>query len=188
MPSASQLFTASAAIVVAGFVIACGGGAEPTKSSGSDPEPVSVTSGAAVPSEAPAESTVATIGANEGFTYDDGLKIQVLSAVRFRPSQYAAGHKPGNAAVKFVVRITNGSKEVVDLSLASVRLRAGANGLEAESIFDDAIGGFDGSVAPGRNASTTFGFSVPPSDMGLMNIEVSPSFSHEPSIFEGTVK
>jgi hypothetical protein len=156
--------------------------AQPSKSSVSAPADSS--SG---DSDTSGDSQVAKIG-TEGFTYNDGLTVQVLSAKRYTIPAINAGAKPGDIGVLVTVKITNGSTEVFDLSLAGVKLKAGPDGLEAESVYDDVAGdGFSGSVAPRRNASATFGFAVPKGSLPLVNIEVQPSWDHDASIFEGRV-
>jgi hypothetical protein len=139
-------------------------------------------------SAAPAD--VAKIG-TESFTYDDGLTVAVISATRFAKSDTAAGGQPGEVGVTLTVKVTNNSKKVVDLDSLTVGLKAGADGLEADSVFDSARGiggGLAGSVAPGRSASGVYGFSVLPANLNTITVEVTPSFDHEPSLFEGSVK
>jgi hypothetical protein len=140
--------------------------------------------------ESAAPANVAEIG-TESFTYDDGLTVAVVSATKFAKSETAAGGQPGEVGVKVTVKVTNKSKQVVDLDLLNVGLKAGADGLEAEKIFDSERGiggGLEGSVAPGRSASGVYGFSVLPANLSTITVEVTPSFDHEASLFEGAVK
>lgn len=137
----------------------------------------------------PAESKIAQIGSGEGFTYEDGLRVQVLSAKRFTPSDTAAGAQPGQTGVKVAVRITNGTSATVDLALVQVELQAGNDGVEAEQVYDTEQGigsGFNGSVAPNRNATASFGFAVNRADLSKLNVQVTPGFNYQTSIFEGS--
>ncbi|MDQ1678057.1 MAG: hypothetical protein QOC93_3201 [Actinomycetota bacterium] len=128
---------------------------------------------------------LARIG-DEGITYEDDLKVQVLSAKRYTIPVINAGAQPGDVGVLVTVRITNGGLELVELNECIVTLKAGADGLEAERVFDDVAGdGFNSRVAPGRKATATFGFAVPKGNLPLVNIEVAPAFDYEASIFEG---
>lgn len=124
-------------------------------------------------------------------SYPDGLKVQVPSAVRFTPSQTAAGLQAGQAGVLVTVSITNGTGTSVDLSLAQVKMTAGSAGNQAESIFDSAKGinsGFSGSVLPGHSQTAKFAFAVAPSDLSNVVVEVTPDFNHNSTSFEGAVK
>ncbi len=177
---ARHLATLTAAVLTTATVLACGGfGADtPSKSQG---DPTASTSADA------AADPVAKIGV-EGFTYKDGLQVQVLSAKKSKAGAYAVGVKPGQVVVRVTVKLTNKSKATVDLALVQVSLKAGADGLQAEQVFDHENGlanGFTGSVAPGRNASAVYGFAVAPADASKVNIEVTPGLNYSASIFEG---
>jgi hypothetical protein len=92
--------------------------------------------------------------------------------------------------VLVTVKIKNGSSEPFDAAIVQVEMKAGEDGNATESIVDlggavELGTGFSGTIAPGRTATVKYGFSVRPADVGLLNIEVTPDFEHEPSIFEG---
>jgi hypothetical protein len=136
---------------------------------------------------AAASPLLARIG-DGGITYEDGLTVQVLTAKRYTIPEINSGVQPGDVGVLVTVRISNGAPGVVDLTECIVTLKAGTDGLEAERVFDDVAGdGFGSRVAPGRKATATLGFAVPKANLPLVNIEVSPAFDYEASIFEGKV-
>jgi hypothetical protein len=149
------------------------------------------TGGGGAPAGA-AESTeaasVAKIG--QGFTYKDGLGVTVVSAKKFKIGQYAAGGKPGGTGVIITVTLNNGTKAPFDAALTTVGLAHGADGDQAEQVFDSDAGlgtGFTGKVQPGRKATAKFGFAVPAASMRDLQIEVKPGFlEHDSVLFSGS--
>lgn len=130
---------------------------------------------------------VARVGVT-GFTYEDGLKVAVLSVKQVQRDPYAAGGKRGQPVVAVRVRITNGSDVKFDPTLATIGLRAGADGTEAEGVYQDGLGdGFTGSLAPGRAATATWGFAVDKADLDQLDISVSPGFDYEDALFTGSL-
>ncbi|MCQ4212696.1 MULTISPECIES: DUF4190 domain-containing protein [Streptomyces] len=119
--------------------------------------------------------------AGDSVVYDDDLTVTVSNAVAFSPSEYAAGHKSGNHAYKVTVTVTNDSKKKFDASLLSADARAGADGVDAEQIFDDKVGtGFEGTILPGKKATVVYGFDSPAAAKNL-TVEVMPSFEYDAS-------
>lgn len=186
--------TAAVTLVLAGLfgASACVAEDEPTKVSAeetpADGAPASGGEGA----DGKTADSVATIGSEDGFVYDDGLEVYVLSAKEYTPGEYAAGHSPGNRAVLVEVQVVNGSDAQLDVSMTTVNARAGERGTELEQIIDieNNIGmGFSGDVAPGRKATATFAYSVPTADWGQLDIEVEPGFldGYGSALFQGTL-
>jgi hypothetical protein len=137
------------------------------------------------------EPNVAKIGATQWFTYTDGLKVQVTSVKRFRISQYAAGGKPGDVGVVVTVTLQNSSSSTFDTSLAQVKLASGANGDQAESVFDsdqNLGGGFEGTIPPGKKKTAKYGFAIPKGNVGsTLQIEIAPGWDYDGSHFEGKI-
>lgn len=137
------------------------------------------------------EPSVAKVGATEWFTYEDGLKVQVTKVARFKIGQYASGGTPGGSAVMVTVTIRNGTSKTADLSLTTVKLGYGANGDQAEQVFDSehSVGsGFEGSATTGKAKTARFAFAVPKGRQAL-DVEVEPGFlDYESAHFEGSVK
>ena len=136
------------------------------------------------------EPAVAKVGATQWFTYEDGLKVQVTKVARFKISQYASGGTPGGSGVIVTVTIRNGTKKTADLTLTTVKLAYGANGDQADDVFDSENGldgGFEGSVTPGHARTAKLGFAVPKGRQA-MDVEVQPGFDYESVHFEGSVK
>lgn len=137
----------------------------------------------------PEEPSVAKVGATEWFTYDDGLKVQVTKLARYKVGQATATGSAGDPAVVITVTIRNGSKKTADLSLTTLKVAVGANGDQAEEVYDENYGtGFEGSATPGRAKTAKFAFLVPKGRQAL-DIEVEPGFlDYDSAHFEGSVK
>lgn len=151
--------------------------------------PVSVTEGSpqAVKQATAAVPKVAKIGST--YAYSDGLKVTVSAAKRFKIGPYAAGGKPGGTGVMFTVVLLNSTTETFDATLTGLAVSYGADGEQAEQVFDTDQGlggGFTGKVAPGRKATARFGFAVPAAGMKDLQVEVRPGFlDHESALFAG---
>ncbi|WP_410790280.1 DUF4352 domain-containing protein [Kribbella sp. C-35] len=89
-----------------------------------------------------------------------------------------------------MVHLRGRPKKTADLALTTVKLAHGANGDQADDVFDSENGldgGFDGSVTPGHARTAKLGFAVPKGRQAL-DIEVQPGFEYESVHFEGSVK
>jgi len=127
-------------------------------------------------------------GADHSAEWNDKVKATVLSVARFTPSKTAAGTHPGQVGIKVTVKITNNSAKRLDLTLARVKVKSGANGTQADTIIDleNNLGlGFEGAVPAGNSATADYGFSVPSGDLSKIDVEVSPDFDYDSAIFEG---
>lgn len=188
--------------IVALFVASCFAGVAMVASSGNDASKSAVqpvptnTSGGGISSPLPTASDdtgetdvgPAKIG-QDGFTYEDGVTLQVLSARRITFSDTAtAANEPG---VEYVIQVKNGSDKAVPLSdECTVNAAYGNAGEQSEQVFDSAKGyneGFTTSLAPGRTATAKAAFTLP-RNAKKVSVEVTPAFAYSASTFEGTVK
>ena len=143
------------------------------------------------PTPTPEEPGIAKVGATEWFTYEDGLKVQVTKLTRFKIGEYAAGGKPGGTGVIVTVTIRNGTKKVFDANSVQINVTSGPNGDAADTVYDSdkaLSGGFEGSVPAGRVKTAKAGFAVPAAHMKDVQVEIVPSYEHDPSFFEGAAK
>ncbi len=121
-------------------------------------------------------------------TYESGLAVRVVSAKVFKAGSYAVGLTAGHKAVKVTWTITNGTSANVDLAGAEARLTYGDDGVQAENVYTDGVGGqypFEGSLQPGKRKTATTAFSVPKSGLAKISIEVEPEFMSETAFFTG---
>ena len=128
-------------------------------------------------------SEVIKIGTAEFAQYPDGLRVQVTSVRRTTFTDLSTDPGPG---VIVTVRITNRTKSRLDLTLADVTLRYGADGVEADFVIDDTVHEFDGGLAAGRTATATYGFSVPRNQREV-TVDVTPGADYDSSTFAGRI-
>ncbi|MFE7550925.1 DUF4190 domain-containing protein [Streptomyces gardneri] len=124
------------------------------------------------------------LAAGDTSVYDDDLKITVSAPKPYTASEYAVGHTKGNKAYQVTVVVENGGKKKFDAVGVLMSARAGAEGVEAEQIFDEKVGaGFQGSVLPGKKATITVAFDAP-KDAKSLTVEVNPGFDYNASQWE----
>src|SRR5262249_33907669 len=151
-----------------------------TTSAAPAPETTAPATTAATTSPADAAEVI-KIGTTEYAEYSDGLRVQVTSVRRTTFSYVSTAPGPGVIAT---IRITNGPPARVDLEFVDVTLRYGADGVEAGFVVDDTVHEFSGSLARGRTATATYGFSVPRNQRAV-TVEVAPDLDSVGSTFEG---
>ena len=180
---------------IAGVLVGCtstGGKATPPPSSSTPPPASSSTPSSTpptpTPSAPPTTQPPSVLAFGGAFTYTDGLKVQVTRPVVFSPSVSAAGTTPGDTAVKLNIVIVNGTGKTFDTSTVIVHAKVGAQGSEAESIFDTGIDGtFTGSIVPGSRDTAVFAYDVPKRSTGKIDVEVQPGFNYDSAHWVGTV-
>jgi hypothetical protein len=145
------------------------------------------------PTEEPSqeEPSISKVGTTEWFTYEDGVQVQVTKLARYTPSEYNLSDIPkGSVAVAATVTIKNGTDKTFDADLVSVNLATGPNGDQAETTYDSdrGIGSFEGSIPVKRSKTVKYGYVVPKAHLSQLVLEVTPSFDHAASFFQGSVK
>ncbi|MFI0408291.1 hypothetical protein [Actinomadura sp. 3N508] len=122
-------------------------------------------------------------------TAEDGLSFRVAKLKRAKVGAYAAGGKPGGPAVIVTVQIRNTGKTRFDTTMFQIGTRVGADGTEADQVFDSERGygdGFTGTVAPGRTATVKYMFAAEgAADLKTVSVELTPGFEYESFTFEG---
>jgi hypothetical protein len=137
--------------------------------------------------EAPAdESGGDSYGFDDTIVYDSDVEISLAKFSRAVSSDYAS---PENTAyAKFTIKIVNNSGKKFDASQMTVNCAYGDEGQEGEAIYDDGLDGLpDTSVLAGRSLSVAWGCELPKGET-FLQVEVSPDYESETSIFTGEVK
>lgn len=125
-----------------------------------------------------------TLEEGDSAAYDDGLEITVGAPASYTADEFAIGHTKGNSAYTVSVVIENKGKEKFDAALVTVGARAGADGVNAEQIFDGTVGeGFTGTVLPGKKITAKYAFDAP-ADAKNLTVEVGPGFEWDASQWE----
>lgn len=123
--------------------------------------------------------------------WEDGATAAVANLKKFTPSGSAAGHQSGNLAFEASISIGTTSATPLDVTLATVEARAGAQGEQCAEVFDSAkgiSGMFSGTVSGGRTSTVRKAWSCPAgAGLGQIALQVKPSWSHNPATFEGAV-
>ena len=150
------------------------------ESSYSSPEPTTKSS-----DEPEGDTGPAKIGRT--FTYEDGLKVSVISAKKDTAGQYPIEGSPGDPTAIITVKITNGTAKKFAADEVSVDVSYGKNGDQASDLYE--FDGFDGSISKGRSKTARYEFLVE-DKKGLKDlvIEVTPSWDHDSAVFEGAAK
>ncbi len=160
-------------------------------SSKADPAapPVSATGGgSSAAATSGGDDRTAKIG--ESIRAEDGIIWTVTKLAVTHVSQEASGGHPGDPALVVYIRIKNGGEHRLDLTMVQVAVRTGEDGDDTEQVFDIDAGldGFEGTLAPGRTASTKYAFAANSrNDLRKVSIEVTPGFDYESGTFEGGI-
>ncbi|NEB79444.1 DUF4352 domain-containing protein [Streptomyces sp. SID14478] len=118
-----------------------------------------------------------------------GLEVTVSQPVKFTPSAYSIGHEAGNQAVKWRIKVHNGTDEAFQGALMTVYAKSGNDGDTCEQIFDGDLGaGITGSVSPGSSGAAEFAFDVPRNQLSKVDLEVRPLIFHDGKHWVGDVK
>jgi len=126
------------------------------------------------------EDTIAQVGTDKWFTYEDGLQMQVTKVTSMQLADFGTDD-PGGPGVEVTVTVKNGTGSAFDLTRSSVGLYAGPNGDTMEQAYGNNHWGFEGSIPPTKAATTQFDFAVPTEMQGELLIEVAPSWDHQAS-------
>ncbi len=167
-------------------VAACGGSSSTTKAASPQPsaalaEDSIVDEVIPTPSET-SEVFIAKMGKDTSIYPISKLSIFVGAPVKFRPSEYAAGHNKANKAFKFKVSVANEGSEIYDLSSLMFDATLGSEGNSAERVFDEGLDTLDGSLPPGKKKTFTIAFSAA-SDNNHVEMSVQ-NFDGEVAFFE----
>jgi hypothetical protein len=151
---------------------------EPESSSPS-PEPTTESS-----DEPDGDTGAVKIG--QTFTYEDGLKVSVVSAKKHTAQDPIEG-SPGDPTAIITIKITNGTAKKFAASDVWVDVSYGKNGDLASDLYE--FNGFVGTISSGRSKMAKYEFLVE-DKKGLNDlvIEVTPSLDHDSAIFEGAAK
>lgn len=179
---ASVLLAASAALLLA---TGCGAGEKSVNTNPQNATPTQAETGQATQPE-PADDTTSTVGGVYAEA-SDGVKFRVKELGRGKVGPYAAGGTPGDPAVIVTVQIKNGGTKRLDLTEVSVIVRLGADGREAEQVFDEGFSGTpDGTLSPGRTSTHKYMFAAESAaELQDVQVELSPGWEYPSVTFEG---
>lgn len=138
------------------------------------------------PEPADEESSGDSYSLTDTVVYENDVEVSLSKFSRSVSSEYASPENTPYA--KFTIKVVNGSGETVDATGMTVNCAYGDEGRESEAVFDEGLDGLpDTRVLAGRSLSITWGCEIPKKEKYLQ-VEVSPDFESETSIFAGNVK
>ena len=125
--------------------------------------------------------------AQQRYTWDDGVAIEVAPPAPCKPGKYAAPDGI-QRAVKFTVKIINGSTEAVSAALYSGG-DAQFAGQKAETVFDSGgacgSGGLESAtILPGKSYNYSVAYAVAPSS-GEMQLSFQGHFGGNEAVYVG---
>jgi hypothetical protein len=149
---------------------------------GSSPSPESTTGS----SDEPDDDT-GPVKIGQTFTYEDGLKVSVVSAKKDTAGQDPFEGRPGDPTAIITIKITNGTAKKFAAGDVWVVVTYGTYGEVASDLYE--FNGFVGTISSGRSKMAKYEFLVE-DKKGLNDlvIEVNPSSDHDSAIFEGAAK
>jgi hypothetical protein len=153
--------------------------------------PVAAPAHTTTPSPTPTPNT--SIGKfGEAKEWADHLSVTVKPVGPGTISSSGIGAKAsGGALYMFDVTVTNGTADVYNPSLFSASVTYGAQGAQADTVFDSAqgIGGtFTGQVLPGKSQTVRMAYGIPATGLGDVTLSLTPDFSHKAVVYNGPVQ
>ena len=121
------------------------------------------------------------------FTYEDGLKVSVVSAKKDTAGQDPFEGSPGDPTAIITIKITNGTAKKFGAGDVWVDVEYGDPREPAADLYDS--NGFVGTISSGRSKMAKYEFLVE-DKKGLndLEIEITPSWDYDSVIFEGAAK
>ena len=166
------------------------------------------------PSEAPTSSATPTLGEDgEGvpddpagkdnpslptttfdktLTYTDGSTVEVteVAAEKLSARGVANDAKPGTPIVVVTLKVTNGSSQEIEVTGSSASMTYGSKRKQATEAFELDFESMQGTIAPGKSKSGSYGFVVPVKERGDVQMEFTWDFysDHKPALFTGELE
>jgi hypothetical protein len=133
------------------------------------------------------DDTGGRVKIGQTFTYEDGLKVSVVSAKKDIAGQEPVEGSPGDPTAIITIKITNGTDKKFGAGDVWVDVSYGDYGESAWDLYDS--NGFVGTISRGRSKMARYEFLVE-DKKGLndLAIEVTPSWDYDSVIFAGAAK
>jgi hypothetical protein len=133
------------------------------------------------------DDTGGRVKIGQTFTYEDGLKVSVVSAKKDTAGQDPVEGNPGDPTAIITIKITNGTGKKFGAGDVWVEVSYGEYGESAWDLYDS--NGFVGTISSGRSKMAKYEFLVE-DKKGLndLAIEVTPSWDYDSVIFVGAAK
>jgi hypothetical protein len=121
------------------------------------------------------------------FTYEDGLKVSVVSAKKDTAGQDPVEGSAGDPTAIITIKITNGTGKKFGAGDVWVDVEYGDPREPAWNLYDS--NGFVGTISSGHSKMAKYEFLVEDKkDLNDLAIEVTPSYDYDSVFFEGAAK
>jgi hypothetical protein len=163
-------------------------GATPTE----PPSPVTEAAAAAVVVREGVPESARTVEASQAdfagpAEWSDGASIRVVEARQ----QVSGGEGPGSLAGQpqtvFVLELSNGTDQPLDLNGVVVQAAYGSSRTQAGPLYDQETVDFGGVLEPGSAATAVYSFAVPEEELGDVLLSVDVDGYRFPAVFSGAV-
>jgi hypothetical protein len=127
---------------------------------------------------------------SDAIKYGDNVVLTITKATKQVESGNGPGVFAGREFVKFDIELANGSDKPIDLNSVVVTTFYGASNQLAPPVYTPSANtaDFSGELAPGQKATASYGYAIPPSDLGTVTMVVDFDAVHSSATFTGTVK
>ncbi|MFI7340389.1 hypothetical protein ACIBUY_20965 [Streptomyces sp. NPDC050085] len=129
--------------------------------------------GASSAAASPAPVADEPLAFGDSGVYEDGLEVTVSAPVAYKPDPYMP-RSAGTKAYRVTVTVVNGTDAKFDGDTLFPQGRD-AKGHEAENLYDTHR--LTGTIAPGKRATGTYGFDLPTSASGHLDVEIAPTLT-----------
>lgn len=119
--------------------------------------------------------------------FADGLQVSITKTTHGTIDAQGPGEINGEPYTLFDVEVTNGSAEPIDTSRVVAALTYGDPPLTARNVYADEVRDLSGVVAPGKTATASYAFSVPPQQLTDVTLSLDIDGRHGLAVFSGEV-
>lgn len=120
--------------------------------------------------------------------YTDGLKLTITKMTQGKMTGQGPGVYPGRPVTDFYLKLTNGTKQSLELGVVVLTVTYGSPARLAHAVYTPTSHDFAGVVKAGASTRAVYGFSVPAADRGDVTMTVDIDGQHHVATFAGTVK
>lgn len=146
--------------------------------------PPATTSGTPTPVESASPQPTVTASIDEPVDTGSGVTAR-LSRIRSVKGEAQGPGEVAGPALRVTVKVTNGSKQEIDLSAVVVNLYYGKDATPASQLSGPKPAPFTGSLAAGASTSGSYIFGVPANQRKQVRVEFRYSTDASVAIFEG---
>jgi len=174
--------TASSSPAAGSSSAAASGSAAPSPAASAGPTSIAP---AGNPNDPP--PTLPAVALDHPAVVGNGITARIISTEAIQGSATGPGNTNG-PALRFTVRITNGTPRPVSLDGVAVNLAFGSQSTPASPLDDPSQAPFHGAVAPGKSADGVYVFSIAVRDRASVTLTVGYQAGAPILVFTGPAR